>query len=289
MDDAPNGFWSIWPIRLVVLFIATVALYAGTQAWLYVIAPKLHLQPMAAVQLVTALAGSALSIFAYRLLIRWTEKRWPAELGTSGAVSRFVAGALIGLALFSAVYAIFFYLHIATYNGFGTAQYLAPAFALSLLAGVCEEIIFRGVVFRILEGGMGTLIALLASGALFGLMHAGNKGATSVSTAAIALEAGILLAAAYTLTRSLWLPIGLHFAWNFAEGGIYSAPVSGTPFKGLLNIPVSGPQLLSGGEFGPEASVVAVGVCLTAAMVMIAMTIRRGEWKPMKFRLRTAG
>ncbi|HEX3675239.1 MAG TPA: CPBP family intramembrane glutamic endopeptidase [Rhizomicrobium sp.] len=289
MSDAPQGFWSIWPIRLVFLFVATAALDAGCQAWTYGFVPRLHLPQQQIFQLASAVVGVALIVFIYRGLIRWTEKRRADELGAHGAVRGFLAGALIGLVLFSAVYAIFFYLHIVTFNGMGTTQYLLRALTLSLMAAVAEEVVLRGVVFRILEGAMGTTVALILSGLLFGFLHAGNPGATAVSSLAIALEAGILLAAAYALTRSLWLPIGLHFAWNFAEGGIYSAPVSGIPFKGLLNVPISGPPLLSGGAFGPEASVVAVGVCLTAAVVMIVMTIRRGEWKPMKFRLRTAG
>ncbi len=285
----PSGFWSIWPFRLVLLFFATVATYGFAQAAPVIFKSQLKAFPRDAILLVAAACGIAASIAAYRLLVRWTEKRWPAELGTAKAAPHFAIGALIGLGLFTTVYAILFALHVATFKGFGTTQDLAAAFALSILSGVCEEILFRGVVFRILEGAMGTLVALLISGALFGLIHAGNPGATTVSTVAIALEAGILLAAAYTLTRSLWLAIGLHFAWNFAEGGIYSAPVSGIPFKGLLNAPIAGPQLLSGGSFGPEASLVAIGVCLTAALVMLVMTVRRGEWKPLTFRLRTAG
>src|SRR5581483_7760086 len=105
------------------------------------------------------------------------------------------------------------------------------------------------------------------------------------SSAAIALEAGILLAAAYLLTRSLWLPIGLHFGWNFTEGGIFGAAVSGNGAKGLINTSLSGPQLLSGGAFGPEASVAAVGVCLVAAVVMLVLAARRGEWRPLRLRI----
>jgi membrane protease YdiL (CAAX protease family) len=289
MSDAPQGFWSIWPIRLVFLFVATAALDAGCQAWTYGLMPKLHLPLLQVLQFASAVAGVALIIFAYRGMIRWTEKRRADELGAHGAVRGFLAGALIGLVLFSAVYAIFFYLHIVTFDGFGTTQYLLRALTVSLIAAVGEEIVLRGVVFRILEGAMGTTVALILSGLLFGFLHAGNPGATPISSLAIALEAGILLAAAYALTRSLWLPIGLHFAWNFAEGGIYSAPVSGIPFKGLLNAPIAGPPLLSGGAFGPEASVVAVGVCLVAALVMLVMTAQRGLWKTLQFRLRTAG
>jgi hypothetical protein len=148
--------------------------------------------------------------------------------------------------------------------------------------------VFRGVVFRLFEEGFGTTVAVLISGALFGAIHAGNPGATLASSAAIAVEAGVLLAAAYALTRSLWVPIGLHFAWNFTEGGIFGAAVSGGKIHSILVFPLHGPDYLTGGAFGPEASIVAVGVCLTAAIVMLVLAAQRGEWKPLRFRLRSA-
>ncbi|HEY5338613.1 MAG TPA: CPBP family intramembrane glutamic endopeptidase, partial [Rhizomicrobium sp.] len=186
-----------------------------------------------------------------------------------------------------AVYAVLAAYGTASFKGFGTTDGLTVALAISVYSAVGEEIIFRGAVYRLLEEGCGTLVAIVLSGVLFGALHAFNPGATAVSTLAIAFEAGILLAAAYALTRSLWLPIGLHFGWNFTEGGIFGAAVSGGHMKGLLNVPLSGPALLTGGAFGPEASIVAVGICLTAAGVMLILAARRGEWKTMRLRWRT--
>jgi membrane protease YdiL (CAAX protease family) len=120
---------------------------------------------------------------------------------------------------------------------------------------------------------------MLVSAAFFGGVHIFNPGATLISSAAIAIEAGLLLALAYTATRSLWLPIGLHFAWNFTEGGIFTTQVSGGKVPGILETTLTGPELLTGGKFGPEASVVAVGVCLTAALIFLIVTLRRGEWR----------
>jgi hypothetical protein len=92
-----------------------------------------------------------------------------------------------------------------------------------------------------------------------------NSGATTVSTVAIALEAGVLLGAAYAACGSLWLPIGLHFGWNFTEGGVFGVAVSGRKAgAGIVNMPLSGSALWTGGQFGPEASLVAVAVCLVA-------------------------
>jgi hypothetical protein len=115
------------------------------------------------------------------------------------------------------------------------------------------------------------------SAALFGLLHAGAAGASIFSTVAIALEAGILLAAAFMITRRLWLPIGLHAAWNFTEGTVFGASVSGGDVRGVLSSRFEGSDLLTGGAFGPEASLVAVIVCLIASAAMVAIARTRSR------------
>ena len=143
--------------------------------------------------------------------------------------------------------------------------------------------LFRGVLFRIVEGRLGTWLSLVLSSALFGLSHLFNPGATLWSAFAIAIEAGGMLAAAYAATRNLWVPIGLHFGWNFAEGAIFGTQISGKDApEGLLHGALSGPNLLSGGEFGPEASVYSLiaGVLVTIAFMWLAR--RRGHITPLR-------
>jgi hypothetical protein len=127
----------------------------------------------------------------------------------------------------------------------------------------------------------GSLTALVVSAAFFGLTHLGNAHATMTGAAAIALEAGILLGVCYMAVRNLWLPIGLHFGWNFTEGGIFGSAVSGNDFTGIFTTTTSGPDLLTGGAFGPEASIVAVAICGAAALIIFVIALRRGEWKPL--------
>ena len=287
MTEGPRGVWRWWPLRFLVFFVITLAVYIGCQIGTQELPKRLPHFSAPAVQLALSVVGALVVVLVYRLLVRWTERRDAFELSTTGAIGGFLQGALIGVALFCAVFALLWARGIATFSGLGSTGDLVAVFTVSLLAGFGEEIAFRGGVFRLLEEGFGTLVALSVSGALFGLMHAPNPGATVVSTVAIALEAGIMLTAAYAMTRSLWLAIGLHFAWNFTEGGIFGAAVSGGNASGLLKTQLSGSALLTGGEFGPEASVVAVAVCVVLALVMIAITIRRGNWKPMRFRLKT--
>jgi uncharacterized protein len=159
-------------------------------------------------------------------------------------------------------------------NGWAAMLATVPAFALS---GVLEEVVMRGVVFRILEQSLGSWIALAISAAIFGLLHLLNPGATLLNAVCIMVEAGVLLGAAYMLTRRLWLCIGIHAAWNFTEGGVFSAAVSGGNARGLLQTKSIGADWLTGGAFGAEGSVVALVVCGAAGILLLAAAVRKGK------------
>jgi membrane protease YdiL (CAAX protease family) len=146
-----------------------------------------------------------------------------------------------------------------------------------MMAAFMEEILFRGILFRWIEEFAGSWAALAITSALFGLAHILNPNATWFSSLAIAVEAGLLLGGAYMLTRSLWLPIGLHAAWNFTQGEIFGVPVSGGAVHGLLKSRLTGPALLSGGGFGLEASLIALVIATAAGICFIWLAVRRGE------------
>jgi hypothetical protein len=127
----------------------------------------------------------------------------------------------------------------------------------------------------------GTWIAILISSAFFGASHAFNPGATITSSIAIALEAGVLLAAAYVLTGRLWFPMGLHAGWNFSEGSLYGLSVSGFTAKNALTHGIlQGPLILTGGAFGPEASIIAVILCLGTAVLLLWRAAKIGRIQP---------
>jgi membrane protease YdiL (CAAX protease family) len=227
--------------------------------------------------LVIGAVTAVLGVVVYRWVVRRTERREPAELGLDGWGGKLGRGTLIGFAMFAAVIA-----NIAFVGGYHVEGWGSPTGALGLLgfmaaAAVTEELLFRGVLFRIIEERTGTWIALALTGVVFGAMHLVNPDATLWGATAIAIEAGFMLAACYAATRNLWVPIGLHFGWNFAAGGIFSVAVSGNgESKGLLEASTSGPAALSGGAFGPEGSLYAVlgGVVLTVVFLWLAK--RRG-------------
>jgi len=276
------------PVQLALLFVVLVALDLACQLLRSLL---VHAVPAAlsdAAQLCGALLLAAVMIAAYRWLVRILERRAPDELQRVGAGRALALGALAGVALFLLVYALLWGMGAATFAGFGGLSGLARAVAVALESAVGEEIVFRGVVFRRLEDTLGTTLALMISAAAFGLIHAGNPGATWVSTLAIALESGVLLGLAFAATRSLWLPIGLHFGWNLTEGGVFGAAVSGGQYTGLIAAPLSGPPLLTGGAFGPEASLPALVISLGASAALAWYVVRRGAWRRPRWRLRAA-
>jgi hypothetical protein len=229
----------------------------------------------------TSLVLAALLLGLYAALVHSLEQRKARELapGTLHGLT----GIVLGVALFASVFGLLHLLGVAQWGGISARYDVVPALAAAILAAVGEELAFRGALFRILEGSFGTGTAVGVSAALFGLLHALNPGATVVSTTAIALEAGVLLAAAYAVTRNLWFPIGLHLGWNFTEGGIFGVAVSGGhAAKGIFSVSLAGRALLTGGKFGPEASLVAIAVCLAAAIVLLMITVRNGGWMSMQ-------
>ena len=266
----------IFALMLAVLSLATGALvhalgWLGKDA-----APFLH-------GLAQLLLRAVPALVAYLLLVRMLERRPVTELAPRRLLPEGALGVAAGLLLFSAVVGLLWLL--GSYHVTGTnadAAWLPALLAAGLGAGIGEEIISRGVLFRIAEEGLGTWWALLISALFFGAMHLGNPGATLWAAAAIAIEAGLLFGMLYHLTRSLPLCMGLHAAWNFAQGTIYGIPVSGATADGWLVSSRSGPAWLSGGAFGAEASVIALGACASCTLGLVAVAVRRGSIVPLR-------
>jgi len=240
----------------------------------------LHLHQARAIGL-AALDSALLSLLTYWFFVRRIERRPLSELAAAGAPRELALGLLMGALLFAAVLSILGVLGVYRYTGTGPAAVLIVPLMASVAAGIFEELLFRGLLFRLIESAAGSWLALLATAVIFGLIHLLNPHATLLGACSIMLEAGVLLAAAFLVTRRLWLPIGLHIAWNFTQGGIFGLVVSGTSASvGLFNGVLSGPIWLSGGEFGAEASVVAVIICLCAAVGFLAIAVRRRHILP---------
>jgi membrane protease YdiL (CAAX protease family) len=226
---------------------------------------------------VGALLLTGIVLGAYWAYVRIVERRAVTELSSSHAARELGGGLVLGALLFSTTIGILAALGAYQVTGNNGWLIMLASLPASILAGVLEEVVIRGVVFRILEQWLGSWFALAISAAVFGALHLLNPGATLLNAAAISIEAGVLLAAAFMLTRRLWLCIGVHIAWNFTQGGVFSVAVSGGKSTGLLQSRMVGPDWLTGGTFGAEASVVALVVCAAAGIVLVVLAIRKGN------------
>jgi membrane protease YdiL (CAAX protease family) len=240
------------------------------------------------VQIAVVAGWSAVGFAVYSWLVRLVERRPVTELALPGMGKELGIGLLIGFGLYATSVLVLMMMGIYKIVGFNPASFLLLSVAMALTSAVFEELLFRGVLFRIVEEWLGSWISLVVSSLVFGFVHLMNPEATLTGAIFISVEAGILLAAAFMLTRRLWMSMGFHFAWNFTQSGIFSGVVSGSESApGLIKPVIDGPALLTGGQFGLEASVIAALFCTTTGVILVIMAVRRGHVVQPFWRART--
>jgi membrane protease YdiL (CAAX protease family) len=263
------------PARIIVLGFLMVYLMAmnGDNAISYGSDPIKALIHTIAI----AIAGFAV----YIGYARFIEQRDASELALPGMGRELGIGLLIGFGLYTVCILILMVMGIYRVEGFNPLTFLLPALAMAVSSGVFEELLFRGVLFGSIERMFGSWTALVVSSLLFGLVHLMNPQATMEGALFIAVEAGILLAGAYMLTGRLWMSMGFHFSWNYTQEGIFSGIVSGNDAaQGLVKSSISGPDLLTGGSFGVESSILALAVCTTTGIILVYKAVKRGRIVP---------
>jgi len=230
--------------------------------------------------------------FGYWLYVRHVERRHLHELERSGALREFGLGAFLGLGLFSLVMGVLWILGYYRISGVNFILLsLIGALVGALVSAFAQELIFRAIIYRITEEWLGTWWAVAVSALLFGLIHLSSSGATIVSAAAIALQAGVLLAAVYALTHRLWMAVGLHTAWDFANDGVFGVGVaaqSGDSLQGLFQASLHGPPLLTGGSLGVEVSMISLVIVSIAAWLLLQRAYQNGQFAPGKSQRKTA-
>lgn len=220
--------------------------------------------------------ASALGLLLYSRWWVWTEKRKARDLSLRRLLPDTGIGFGIGILFFVLVTASIALFGGYKVNGIGNDwAALAKALFSYLVVAVGEEVVFRGIVFRMIDQQWGTAVALIVSALIFGFVHITNDNATVWSSIAIAVEAGLLLGAAYKWAGNLWVPIGIHWAWNFFQGPVFGFAVSGNDTRSLIKPVIEGSDWLTGGPFGAEASVPAFVLGLTFAIVFLVVKRRR--------------
>lgn len=227
---------------------------------------------------VISLLEVVLVIGAYKLIVGRLGEHPRDDLPLASAPKKLALGLLVGLAIMSLIVALSAALGVYRITATGSPNEFTHALiASAILPGFAEEILFRGILLRWIEEFAGSWVGLVLSSIAFGFAHYYNPNSTVVADLFIAVEAGVLLGGAYMLTRSLWVPVGIHAGWNFAEGEIFGVPDSGIPVHGLLRAKLSGPEFLTGGGFGVEASLITLSVGTAVGVSIVYLAVRRGQ------------
>lgn len=203
------------------------------------------------------LLGVGVMVGVYYLLIRYFEKKPFTDFNRQHAIKETMLGLGMGLIIIILAVALMHtlgYYHVISVN---QVYSFLPTMALIFGVVVLEELVFRGLVFTIIENWKGSTVALFASSLIFQVPHFMNPH-EGVLPATLGVLFGMATALMYMDTRKLWLPIAFHFSWNIAQ------PILGTTLSGigdfdvLLVAQIEGPELITGSEFGVEDSLVAM-------------------------------
>lgn len=232
-------------------------------------------------QFISAILLAALAIWVYRRFFAgYCEGRTEVpELAMTSTAKRWLVG---GVLLSAAVVALTLVAIAIGGDLTWTASVsvlggVLAALGMATFAGVIEEFFARGLLFRVTQNHVGSLLALIITAVIFGGQHADNPGATVLSTLAVALAGGLMLASVFMLTGTLWAPIAVHFGWNLTQS-LLGMPVSGNEQPGAVVAQLGGPEALTGGSFGIEVSWVALTAWALVLVVCLVAAIKRGHW-----------
>ncbi|WP_242889100.1 CPBP family intramembrane glutamic endopeptidase [Actinomadura litoris] len=225
--------------------------------------------------------GAVAAVAVYWLVMRRVARRETPEIARWGAAREALLGGAIGLGFVLVSTSL-----ITAFGGYsfsradhGFMAVVGSAVMVQIGAAVTEELLFRGFALQALEQMWGSRAAIVITGLFFGIVHLGAPGANAWSALAIALEAGVMLGAAFLWRRNIWFVVGLHFAWNTTEQ-LLGIPVSGHSSDGLFTVDVHGSTVLSGGGFGLEAALVSVVIGVLIAVRMFVLARRGGRLLP---------
>jgi uncharacterized protein len=297
LERRPRALWRLL-ITSLIFFALLMGLQMAVQYAAMFLIQSIGGLDMAAAQSILRghpllrIAGGAISILAtwlsFVIAARWLDRRPISDFGfrfNRAWWRDLVFGLVLGGLLMALVFVVELaagWIEITGYTANagseGFAVWIITALLFFISVGIYEEMLFRGYYLRnIAEGLEGHLInprralllAFFLSSAFFGVAHAANPNATFISSFNIAI-AGLFLGIGYLLTKNLAIPIGLHITWNFFQGNVFGFPVSGS-LAGATFIEVNqvGPELITGGAFGPEAGLTG----LAAMLLGLAATI----------------
>ncbi|GAA6766220.1 type II CAAX endopeptidase family protein [Flavobacterium sp. CGRL1] len=216
-------------------------------------------------------------ILSYILFFKKYDKRAITEFSAKGLAKNLTIGILIGFVLQSFTILVMYLNGNYSVVNINPVSFILIPFAIMFTVAIIEEILVRGIIFRIVEEKLGSYISLTISSVLFGVFHLANPHGTLISGVCIT-TAGFMLGAAFIYSRNLWFPIALHFAWNFTQSGIFGAITSGNEkTSSLLEAKIQGPEFITGGEFGPEGSIQAIVFCVLGTILLLTLSQKQNK------------
>jgi membrane protease YdiL (CAAX protease family) len=168
-------------------------------------------------------------------------------------------------------------MHYYTIETFNSPLVLTDRTVVYFMGSFTEELIFRVILFKLVEEFAGSWISIIIQGLAFGFAHIGNENATLWTSLSLVISDTILFGAAYMLTRRIWLVWGLHFSWNFFQEGIFGMPNSGYQSDGLIKPIIEGPEWITGGKFGIEASVIVILIWFIIGLIILKIAIEKNQ------------
>ena len=228
---------------------------------------------------IIAVADAIAALLTYVFVFRSYEQRKIKELNVASLGKNAITGFATGLILQSFFILIIFIFGKYSIVHKNPVSFFIPSFAAAFTAGFVAEILIVGIFFRLAEEKLGTLNTLLISFILFAVMHVSAEGATTLSVLSTAMQAGVLLPAVFIYSRNLWIPIFLHFAWDFAEPGIFGGINPGMSIdKSLFTSTISGASFLTGGQTGPQNSIQSLVCCSLVALIVLGMAKQKNHF-----------
>lgn len=227
---------------------------------------------------IIGLTTALLALLSYVYLFKCFEKRVLTELNTQRIVKNLVYGAGLGMLLQSLTVLVIYLKGGYTIVNINPILFILPPLTMAFTSAIFEEILFRGILFRVIEEKLGSYLSLLISALVFGFIHISNPNSSFLTAVGLAIQAGLLLGAAYIYAKNLWFPIAIHFAWNFTQSAIFGANVSGNTIpKTLITSKIEGAAWYTGGGFGPEGSIQATIFCLVATIALLFLSHKKGN------------
>ena len=220
-----------------------------------------------------ALLASGVTLYAFKKYLGWYVEDG-ARLSAFGQIHKVGVGWLVSaLYLFTILICLFATRHYSVAHLNFNLDHQLSWLSIFLLAAVIEEIIARGIVFRLITDKWNVVAGLVVSSIIFGFVHLFNPNTTALSCLRIAITGGWLCGIAYAYHRTLWVPIGIHWAWNYMQSNIFEHSVPGSALNSppILILVSKGVKFPAGIEFDTEVSIIStvIGVAISAVYAIL--------------------